>query len=65
MFILRLATEVDWSDETACFDTFAKEVARFYRSGLNLGFLFYTTCLSKCEKEFIYYKANEIKFTRG
>jgi DNA mismatch repair protein Mlh1 C-terminus len=43
MFILRLATEVDWSDETACFDTFAKEVARFYRSGLNLGFLFYTT----------------------
>ncbi|XP_062555079.1 DNA mismatch repair protein Mlh1 [Armigeres subalbatus] len=30
MFILRLATEVEWDDEKECFDTFCREVARFY-----------------------------------
>lgn len=30
MMVLRLATEVNWQDEEACFDTFAQEVARFY-----------------------------------
>ena len=30
MFILRLATEVNWSAELDCFETFAQEIARFY-----------------------------------
>ena len=31
MYILRLATEVSFADEMSCFDTFARETARFYR----------------------------------
>lgn len=31
MYILRLATEVNWSDEGSCFDNFARETAKFYR----------------------------------
>ncbi|XP_064085225.1 DNA mismatch repair protein Mlh1-like [Macrobrachium nipponense] len=31
MYILRLATEVDWDDEKECFQTFCRETARFYR----------------------------------
>ncbi|XP_030850458.1 DNA mismatch repair protein Mlh1 [Strongylocentrotus purpuratus] len=31
MFILRLATEVDWDSERDCFQTFAKECSLFYR----------------------------------
>jgi hypothetical protein len=31
MYILRLATEVNWNEEEACFDNFAKETAKFYR----------------------------------
>lgn len=30
MYLLRLATEVDWSCEKACFETFSRETARFY-----------------------------------
>ena len=30
MFVLRLATEVNWESELKCFETFAMEVARFY-----------------------------------
>jgi hypothetical protein len=32
-FFLRLATEVDWNEESACFENFARETARFYRFG--------------------------------
>jgi DNA mismatch repair protein MLH1 len=31
MFVLRVATNVDWEDEESCFDTFSKELALFYR----------------------------------
>lgn len=30
MFILRLATEVNWDDERECFDSFSKECSMFY-----------------------------------
>lgn len=30
MLLLRLSTEVDWSDEQNCFETFAKECSHFY-----------------------------------
>ena len=30
LYIVRLATEVDWEDETNCFDTFSIETAQFY-----------------------------------
>jgi len=30
LFIIRLATEVDWDTEKSCFDSFAKETAAFY-----------------------------------
>ncbi|EDO39827.1 predicted protein [Nematostella vectensis] len=30
MFVLRLATEVEWDSELECFDTFAKECSRFF-----------------------------------
>ncbi|CAD7012916.1 DNA mismatch repair protein Mlh1 [Ceratitis capitata] len=30
MYILRLATEVDWDTEVECFETFCRETARFY-----------------------------------
>lgn len=30
MFILRLATEVNWDDEKECFDSFSKECSMFY-----------------------------------
>nr|XP_019526915.2 DNA mismatch repair protein Mlh1-like [Aedes albopictus] len=30
MFVLRLATEVEWDEEKECFDTFCREVARYY-----------------------------------
>lgn len=30
MYILRLATEVEWSREKACFETLSRETARFY-----------------------------------
>jgi len=30
MFVLRLATEVDWDSEEGCFRTFAQECSRFY-----------------------------------
>ncbi|XP_068709334.1 DNA mismatch repair protein Mlh1-like isoform X1 [Montipora foliosa] len=30
MFVLRLATEVDWDSEEGCFRTFGKECSRFY-----------------------------------
>lgn len=30
MFILRLVTEVDWSKEKQCFDTFSREIAQYY-----------------------------------
>uniref|UniRef100_H3AH00 DNA mismatch repair protein MLH1 n=1 Tax=Latimeria chalumnae TaxID=7897 RepID=H3AH00_LATCH len=30
MFILRLATEVNWDEEKACFETFSKECSTFY-----------------------------------
>lgn len=30
MFILRLATEVDWSKEKQCFETFSRETASYY-----------------------------------
>nr|XP_054753016.1 DNA mismatch repair protein Mlh1-like [Lytechinus pictus] len=36
MFILRLATEVDWDSEKECFQTFAKECSLFYRIQKNL-----------------------------
>lgn len=31
MYILRLATEVNWNDEESCFNDLAKETAKFYR----------------------------------
>ena len=31
MFVLRVATNVDWEEEESCFDTFSKELALFYR----------------------------------
>lgn len=31
MYILRLATEVNWGNEMSCFKTLATETARFYR----------------------------------
>ncbi|XP_067627207.1 DNA mismatch repair protein Mlh1 [Eurosta solidaginis] len=30
LYILRLATEVDWDSEVECFETFCRETARFY-----------------------------------
>lgn len=30
MYILRLATEVDWHAEKLCFQTFSRETAKFY-----------------------------------
>lgn len=30
MYILRLATEVDWQSEKRCFETFSRETARYY-----------------------------------
>ncbi|TRY77943.1 hypothetical protein TCAL_10900 [Tigriopus californicus] len=30
LFIMRLATEVNWDEEQACFDSFCRETARFY-----------------------------------
>lgn len=30
MFILRLATEVDWQTEKNCFESFSRETAAFY-----------------------------------
>jgi len=33
MFILRLATEVDWESEQACFETFCRECSRFFSPG--------------------------------
>ncbi len=30
IFLMRLATEVNWSSEEQCFDSFIREVARFY-----------------------------------
>lgn len=30
MYVLRLATEVEWDSEKECFDTFCRETARFY-----------------------------------
>ncbi|XP_018791900.1 PREDICTED: DNA mismatch repair protein Mlh1 [Bactrocera latifrons] len=30
MYILRLATEVDWESEVECFETFCRETAKFY-----------------------------------
>lgn len=30
MYIIRLATEVTWDSEKECFDTFARETARYY-----------------------------------
>ncbi|XP_016957723.1 DNA mismatch repair protein Mlh1 [Drosophila biarmipes] len=30
VYLLRLATEVDWEKEARCFDTFCRETARFY-----------------------------------
>lgn len=30
MYILRLATEVDWQSEKRCFDTFSRETAKYY-----------------------------------
>lgn len=30
LYILRLATEVDWNSEQKCFDTFSRETAMFY-----------------------------------
>lgn len=30
MYILRLATEVNWENERECFETFAKETANYY-----------------------------------
>ena len=29
-FVMRLATEANWEEEEACFDTFCSELARFY-----------------------------------
>lgn len=29
-YILRLATEVDWSKEKECFETFSRETAKYY-----------------------------------
>ena len=31
LFMLRLAGRVDWSEETACFESIAREIASFYR----------------------------------
>ena len=31
MFVLRVATNVDWDEEESCFDTFCKELATFYK----------------------------------
>lgn len=31
MYALRLATEVDWDSEKDCFETFARETAKFYQ----------------------------------
>ena len=33
LYILRLATEVEWDSEKECFQTFAEETARFYSVG--------------------------------
>ncbi|XP_017868918.1 PREDICTED: DNA mismatch repair protein Mlh1 [Drosophila arizonae] len=30
VYLLRLATEVEWSEETQCFETFCRETARYY-----------------------------------
>ena len=30
MFVLRLATEVNWESERECFDSLAKEIGQFY-----------------------------------
>lgn len=30
LYLLRLATEVDWETEKSCFDTFSRETAVFY-----------------------------------
>lgn len=43
VYLLRLATEVDWEQETRCFETFCRETARFYaqldwREGATAGF---------------------------
>ena len=31
MFVLRVATNVDWEEEEACFDTFCQELSNFYK----------------------------------
>ena len=31
MFVLRVATNVDWEEEEACFETFCQELANFYK----------------------------------
>ena len=33
VYMIRLATEVDWESEKKCFETFAEETARFYSVG--------------------------------
>ncbi|KMY92223.1 DNA mismatch repair protein Mlh1 isoform X1 [Drosophila simulans] len=43
VYLLRLATEVDWEQEVRCFETFCRETARFYaqldwREGATAGF---------------------------
>ena len=32
MFVLRVATNVDWEEEEACFDTFCQELSNFYKA---------------------------------
>ena len=38
VYLIRLATEVNWEDEKKCFDTFSKETAAFYSVKEKKGF---------------------------
>lgn len=51
MYILRLVTEVEWSKEKSCFDTFARETAMYYARNS----LINDECEMKWLTEHIYY----------